>query len=273
MSATVEYQCANELVADYRFFDIAWQAVQNGRTYTNRLLQFGERWMVIEAVAIIRREYQLYQKELAGQARRAAIAARRQEERERPARQAIEEAYNRCDYRRAKQGHRLEIIMSLESSPQFVMNRSGTVNVAAAESRNERIGKYSSRCRFYKTGSVHTLYVHQNYLKRVEPLGTYSVIAKGRERLILDAEKVGYAVDGRPVYSIIYVRHFHGTEIRSEWAYFAIRPYAGYGASTIDHYRGEVLTKAKICRKLEIGRDIPDAPLVDMAIEKGLLNA
>jgi len=269
MSATAEYQCVNEMVADYRFFDIAWQAVQNGRTYTNRLLQFGERWMVIEAVAIIRREYQQYQKELADQARRAASAARRQEERERPARQAIEEAYNRCDYRRAKQGHRLEIIMSLDTSPEFT----GSFNVATARSRNERIGKYSSRCRFYKICSVHTLYVHQNYLKRVEPLGTCSVMALGRERLILDAEKVGHAVDGRPVYSIRYVRHGYGTDISSEWADFAIRPYAGAGASAIDHYRGEVLTKAKICRKLEIGRDTPDAPLVDMAIEKGLLNA
>ncbi len=266
--------CPVLLSRDSQFFNRAWNAASLGLKYTRELLKMGDRKVVLAAMEIVTKQWQEAENARLRNIKQMRIVFERRKERERPTREAIREAYEECQYRRSKQGHRTHIYLSLEYLPEIAITNNRTQSLPCGLYREENLGSYSGRCQWTKKGSVHSLYVRPNYLNRMKPLGQYTFVypVNKKKCLILDADHKGYATDGRPVYSIRLLVQALGNDIRTEDVTVVVRPLT-VGSQGMQTYWGKVLKKREICKILELGTDTPDFALVDRAIEKEILSA
>jgi hypothetical protein len=187
---------AADLLADPDFCRCAREAAERNRTYTTELLEWEAKAVVAEAVAVFRAEVDAERAVAA--ANQAAVEAERAAklERERPTREAVEEAYDRCGFRVARQGHSTAVVIGEQ------------VGAAADKVRGDR---YSSRCTFAKMTSAHTLRVRPDYLARVAAVGP--TVHAGC--LVLDAEPVGADAYNYVLYRLTLAVQGPGTGLKT----------------------------------------------------------
>jgi len=190
---------ATELLADPGFHTLALMAARANKTYTQELLQYERKAVVQEAVAVLAVEVAEERRLAAREEARRRKAYDRQRELEKPARSGVRAAYDSCDYRTAKQGHAVRVVVLPP----------GTEVAPGATSHMSKGEQYSSRCTFRKQESVHTMTVRRDWMDTVSArsLDTY------RDEVVLDAEPAGYLEDGSEVLDLIAVRQERGTGI------------------------------------------------------------
>jgi hypothetical protein len=201
---------AAELLADKEFRALARKAAEKGKRFTADLLEWEKKDVVTEAVAVVRAEVEAERAEAARVAAEAEAARQVKVANESPVRDAVDAAYESCEYRTCTQVHRTRIVVgsSLYGRPvqvpgSFADGREWT----GALSDTEKGERYSSRCTYRRVESVHSLYVRADWLTRVQSVGTGCV----GEMLVLDAEACGFFPDLTPAYELRVVRQTAGT--------------------------------------------------------------
>lgn len=199
---------AAQLLYEPEFAKLARQAAEADRAYTQDLLAWEKKAVVIEAVAIVRQQVEA--ERAAERQRQAELAAQRQAklERERPTRDAVLAAYESCDYRTARQGHETRVVI-LPGATDSLLGKDHP-GVSSDTSKGDR---YSSRCTWKKTESTHTIRVRADWLERVAGRGLETFDG----RLVVDAVEVGHTADlSRIVLRLQTVRQGRGTALECE---------------------------------------------------------
>lgn len=196
---------AAQLLHEPAFRSEAMAAAEAGQKFTQSLLAWEKKAVVMEAVAICAIEVAQKRKEETARHAETARLAREKAEREQPTRDAVLHAYHQCDYREAKQGHTVRV--------EFV----GPTHSPGVKADMLRGDRYSSSCTFPKQASLHVLLVREDWLETVHHRDWAMVEVGDETRLVLSCEEVGHITDlSGIVYRLLTVRQGRGTAIDTE---------------------------------------------------------